>query len=109
MQDFFPTMAMKANPQCNDRHCRVQQDEYKVGREGHNFPFSGDVLPGVHMWKPTLCIFAILSLQKREAEHPKVEVVQEEEEVVHEENEWGEPPITRPVVFVRPVYYWTST
>lgn len=31
MQDFFPTMAMKANPQCNDRHCREQQEEYKVG------------------------------------------------------------------------------
>lgn len=31
MQDFFPTMAMKANPQCNDSHCREQQEEYKVG------------------------------------------------------------------------------
>lgn len=30
------------------------------------------------------------NLQKKEAERPKVEVVQEEEEVVHEENEWGE-------------------
>lgn len=30
MQDFFPTMAMRANPQCNDRYCRRQQDEYKV-------------------------------------------------------------------------------
>lgn len=30
MQDFFPSMAMKANPQCNDRHCRRQQEEYKV-------------------------------------------------------------------------------
>uniref|UniRef100_A0A3P9D5X7 Ubiquitin-like modifier-activating enzyme 5 n=1 Tax=Maylandia zebra TaxID=106582 RepID=A0A3P9D5X7_9CICH len=29
MQDFFPAMAMKANPQCNDRHCRRQQEEYK--------------------------------------------------------------------------------
>uniref|UniRef100_A0A671KGG2 Ubiquitin-like modifier-activating enzyme 5 n=1 Tax=Sinocyclocheilus anshuiensis TaxID=1608454 RepID=A0A671KGG2_9TELE len=29
MQDFFPSMAMKANPQCDDRHCRRQQDEYK--------------------------------------------------------------------------------
>ncbi|MCI4374191.1 hypothetical protein PGIGA_G00003410 [Pangasianodon gigas] len=28
MQDFFPTMAMKANPQCDDRHCRRQQEEY---------------------------------------------------------------------------------
>uniref|UniRef100_G3NI50 Ubiquitin-like modifier-activating enzyme 5 n=1 Tax=Gasterosteus aculeatus aculeatus TaxID=481459 RepID=G3NI50_GASAC len=29
MQDFFPTMAMKANPQCSDRYCRRQQEEYK--------------------------------------------------------------------------------
>ncbi|XP_023275810.1 ubiquitin-like modifier-activating enzyme 5 [Seriola lalandi dorsalis] len=55
MQDFFPTMAMKANPQCNDCHCRRQQEEYK----------------------------------KKEAERPKVEVVEVEEEVVHEDNEWG--------------------
>uniref|UniRef100_A0A8D3ALL0 Ubiquitin-like modifier-activating enzyme 5 n=1 Tax=Scophthalmus maximus TaxID=52904 RepID=A0A8D3ALL0_SCOMX len=55
MQDFFPTMAMRANPQCNDRYCRRQQDEYK----------------------------------KKEAERPKVEVVEVEEEVVHEDNEWG--------------------
>lgn len=55
MQDFFPTMAMKPNPQCNDRYCRKQQEEYK----------------------------------KKEAERPKVEVVEVEEEVVHEDNEWG--------------------
>ncbi|XP_051969990.1 ubiquitin-like modifier-activating enzyme 5 isoform X1 [Xyrauchen texanus] len=29
MQDFFPSMTMKANPQCDDRHCRRQQVEYK--------------------------------------------------------------------------------
>ncbi|XP_077158638.1 ubiquitin-like modifier-activating enzyme 5 isoform X1 [Paroedura picta] len=29
MQDFFPTMAMKPNPQCDDRNCRKQQEEYK--------------------------------------------------------------------------------
>lgn len=39
-------------------------------------------------------VYVIISLQKREAEHPKVEVVQVEEEVVHEENEWGELPRT---------------
>uniref|UniRef100_A0A7N8YEX0 Ubiquitin-like modifier-activating enzyme 5 n=1 Tax=Mastacembelus armatus TaxID=205130 RepID=A0A7N8YEX0_9TELE len=55
MQDFFPTMAMKANPQCNDRHCRRQQEEYN----------------------------------KKEAQRPKVEVVEVEEDVVHEDNEWG--------------------
>ncbi|XP_037135618.1 ubiquitin-like modifier-activating enzyme 5 isoform X3 [Syngnathus acus] len=48
-------MAMKPNPQCNDRHCRRQQEVY----------------------------------EKREAERPKTEVVQEEEEVLHEDNEWG--------------------
>uniref|UniRef100_A0A3Q3DC57 Ubiquitin-like modifier-activating enzyme 5 n=1 Tax=Hippocampus comes TaxID=109280 RepID=A0A3Q3DC57_HIPCM len=54
MQDFFPSMAMKPNPQCNDRHCRRQQEVYK------------------------------------EAERPKNEVIQvEEEEVLHEDNEWG--------------------
>lgn len=30
MQDFFPTMSMKPNPQCDDRNCRRQQEEYKV-------------------------------------------------------------------------------
>lgn len=30
MEDFFPSMAMKPNPQCNDRHCRRQQEVYKV-------------------------------------------------------------------------------
>ncbi|XP_069769634.1 ubiquitin-like modifier-activating enzyme 5 isoform X2 [Narcine bancroftii] len=29
MQDFFPTMMMKPNPNCNDRSCRLQQEEYK--------------------------------------------------------------------------------
>lgn len=36
----------------------------------------------------TLIIFS--PLQKKEAERPKVEVVEVEEEVVHEDNEWGE-------------------
>ena len=30
MQDFFPTMSMKPNPQCDDRNCRRHQKEYKV-------------------------------------------------------------------------------
>uniref|UniRef100_A0A8B9P746 Ubiquitin-like modifier-activating enzyme 5 n=1 Tax=Apteryx owenii TaxID=8824 RepID=A0A8B9P746_APTOW len=29
MQDFFPTMAMKPNPQCGDQNCRKQQENYK--------------------------------------------------------------------------------
>lgn len=55
MQDFFPSMSMKPNPQCSDPHCRRQQDAYK----------------------------------SREAEQPKQEVIVVEEEVVHEDNEWG--------------------
>ncbi|XP_048030279.1 ubiquitin-like modifier-activating enzyme 5 isoform X1 [Megalobrama amblycephala] len=35
MQDFFPSMAMKANPQCDDTHCRRQQDEYKKKEAEH--------------------------------------------------------------------------
>ncbi|KAG8139314.1 putative Ubiquitin-like modifier-activating enzyme 5-like protein [Naja naja] len=29
LQDFFPTMTMKPNPQCSDRNCRMQQEQYK--------------------------------------------------------------------------------
>ena len=31
LQDFFPTMSMKPNPQCDDCHCRKQQEEFQVG------------------------------------------------------------------------------
>uniref|UniRef100_A0A8C3W7D2 Ubiquitin-like modifier-activating enzyme 5 n=1 Tax=Catagonus wagneri TaxID=51154 RepID=A0A8C3W7D2_9CETA len=55
MQDFFPTMSMKPNPQCDDKNCRKQQEEYK----------------------------------KRVAALPKQEVVQEEEKIIHEDNEWA--------------------
>ncbi|KAF7484548.1 ubiquitin-like modifier-activating enzyme 5 isoform X1 [Marmota monax] len=55
MQDFFPTMSMKPNPQCDDKNCRKQQEEYK----------------------------------KKVALLPKPETVQEEEEIIHEDNEWG--------------------
>ncbi|XP_056110156.1 ubiquitin-like modifier-activating enzyme 5 isoform X1 [Rhinichthys klamathensis goyatoka] len=34
MQDFFPSMAMKANPQCDNVHCRRQQEEYKKKEAG---------------------------------------------------------------------------
>lgn len=95
MQDFFPAMAMKANPQCNDRHCRRQQEEYKVcvltvcscNRITRliKVPFS---LLLYSVRKANLTHW--FSVQRTEAERPKVEVVQEEEEVVHEDNEWGE-------------------
>ncbi|XP_064411014.1 ubiquitin-like modifier-activating enzyme 5 isoform X2 [Latimeria chalumnae] len=55
MQDFFPTMAMKPNPYCDDKNCRKHQEEYK----------------------------------KKEATRPAKKVVIEEEQVLHEENEWG--------------------
>ncbi|KAM8966469.1 ubiquitin-like modifier-activating enzyme 5 [Pelodytes ibericus] len=29
MKDFFPTMAMKPNPHCDDKYCRIQQSEFK--------------------------------------------------------------------------------
>lgn len=46
-------------------------------------------------------IYAIhFAVQKKEAECPKVEVVQEEEEVVHEDNEWGERQITNPAICI---------
>lgn len=43
------------------------------------------------------------AVQKKEAERPKVEVVQEEEEVVHEDNEWGERQKTNLVICVTSV------
>ncbi|EHB09874.1 Ubiquitin-like modifier-activating enzyme 5 [Heterocephalus glaber] len=55
MQDFFPTMSMKPNPQCDDRNCRKQQEEYK----------------------------------KKVVALPKQEAVQEEDKIIHEDNEWG--------------------
>lgn len=94
MQDFFPTMTMKANPQCNDRHCRQQQDEYKVcffHRLARLLLFSK-----MARWRLEQS-WRWFVVQKREAERPKVEVVQVEEEVVHEDNDWGERhEMTRP-------------
>ncbi|XP_058036995.1 ubiquitin-like modifier-activating enzyme 5 isoform X1 [Ahaetulla prasina] len=55
LQDFFPTMTMKPNPQCSDRNCRMQQEQYK----------------------------------KKEAMNPKEELIDQEEEIVHEDNDWG--------------------
>lgn len=30
LQDFFPSMSMKPNPQCDDSQCRKQQKEYQI-------------------------------------------------------------------------------
>lgn len=52
MQDFFPTMSMKPNPQCSDAYCRRQQQEYQVrhitglGELG----FKGRVLLCLTLW-----------------------------------------------------------
>ncbi|XP_072180803.1 ubiquitin-like modifier-activating enzyme 5 [Diadema setosum] len=56
LQDFFPTMSMKPNPNCDDSFCKKCQEEY----------------------------------QKQQAANPIVEIEEkEEEEVLHEANEWG--------------------
>lgn len=90
MQDFFPTMTMKANPQCNDRHCRQQQDEYKVCLFYHFARLSLKKIKNGGLTAGAELTVVCLGVQKREAERPKVEVVQVEEEVVHEDNDWGE-------------------
>lgn len=30
LQDFFPSMSMKPNPQCDDNHCKRQQKEFQI-------------------------------------------------------------------------------
>ncbi|XP_062926139.1 ubiquitin-like modifier-activating enzyme 5 isoform X2 [Mobula hypostoma] len=55
MQDFFPTMMMKPNPNCDDQICRLRQKEYK----------------------------------EKETEQPKDKLVEEEEQIKHENNVWG--------------------
>lgn len=55
MQDFFPTMAMKANPQCNDRHCRRQQEEFKVSTPDSRFSRTS-------AWRFYWCLISIFTL-----------------------------------------------
>lgn len=38
MDDFFPKMAMKPNPQCSSSHCRLRQEEYQKYLETHPLP-----------------------------------------------------------------------
>ncbi|XP_049622490.1 ubiquitin-like modifier-activating enzyme 5 isoform X1 [Suncus etruscus] len=45
MQDFFPTMSMKPNPQCDDRNCRRQQEEYK--KKEAALPRQEEIVPEV--------------------------------------------------------------
>ncbi|XP_053570309.1 LOW QUALITY PROTEIN: ubiquitin-like modifier-activating enzyme 5 [Bombina bombina] len=58
MKDFFPTMALKPNPHCDDKYCQKQQEEFKIKEAA------------------------------RPVQEP-VTVVEEEEEIVHEDNDWG--------------------
>ena len=37
LQDFFPSMAMKPNPQCDDNHCQRQQKLFQVKTERINW------------------------------------------------------------------------
>lgn len=59
MQDFFPTMALKPNPACEEVVCQQRQREYQESEEA----------------------------QKENEE--KETTTTEEEEVKHEDNEWG--------------------
>ena len=38
MDDFFPSMAMKPNPQCSSSHCRLRQEEHRKYLEAHPLP-----------------------------------------------------------------------
>jgi len=55
MLDFFPTMSMKPNPNCDEYFCLKRHKEWKI----------------------------------EQASKPVEEVVVEEEEIVHEDNDWG--------------------
>ena len=60
MQDFFPQMPVKPNPECEEYFCQVQQKKYRE------------------------------ELEKIARENPQQnEVIEEEEAVVHEDNDWG--------------------
>ncbi|XP_010897761.1 ubiquitin-like modifier-activating enzyme 5 isoform X1 [Esox lucius] len=50
MQDFFPTMAMKANPTCDDPHCKKQQENYKKmqAEQPKDVAKTPEELPAVH-------------------------------------------------------------
>ena len=43
LQDFFPSMAMKPNPQCDDNHCQRQQKLFQVKTEQINWIATVDI------------------------------------------------------------------
>ncbi|XP_065065925.1 ubiquitin-like modifier-activating enzyme 5 [Rhopilema esculentum] len=59
MQDFFPQMTMRPNPQCEDRNCLKKQNEYNIK----------------------------LAEMKKNGDNLKAST--DEPEVVHEDNSWG--------------------
>ncbi|KAA8498244.1 Ubiquitin-like modifier-activating enzyme 5 [Porphyridium purpureum] len=65
MTDFFPTMTLRPNPQCSDRHCVKQQAAYKATEHERQ---------------------AAAALRDRLAAEAKLA---EEQQPLHEENEWG--------------------
>lgn len=42
MDDFFPSMAMKPNPQCCNSHCRLRQEEHRKYIEAHPLPLEAE-------------------------------------------------------------------
>jgi hypothetical protein len=61
MVDFFPRMAVKPNPECDEANCRLRQKEFQVAEE------------------------------KRKREAPAVDAskTKVDDAVVHEDNDWG--------------------
>ena len=61
LQDFFPTMTMKPNPQCDDSHCRKQQALFQVieysGTRKHS---SKPVCPGKYVLNERLWLEIIV-------------------------------------------------
>eukprot|EP00112_Aurelia_sp_Birch-Aquarium-sp1_P008832 Seg1984.1 transcript_id=Seg1984.1/GoldUCD/mRNA.D3Y31 product="Ubiquitin-like modifier-activating enzyme 5" protein_id=Seg1984.1/GoldUCD/D3Y31 len=60
MQDFFPQMTMRPNPQCDDRNCQKKQKIYSE---------------------------KVAAQEKNKDNNEEIKVP--EQEVVHEENDWG--------------------
>ena len=59
MQDFFPTMTLKPNKDCDEYHCRKNQKKFMEEEA------------------------------ERLKNQPEVVETEPENEVIHEENEWG--------------------
>ncbi len=75
MQDFFPQMTLKPNPQCDDRHCQKQQDEYSkklaaLPKENNKEkPEEAEVVHEENLWGISL---VDESADKKQSELPKL-------------------------------------